>query len=94
MTTSFPPWRRPTGSRKSLCNMMHQFCWRLQLDPDELKSPSRVQGLAKARQAFMLEAYETGRFSTFTIGELLGRDHSTVVYGIAQARRRREQARA
>jgi chromosomal replication initiation ATPase DnaA len=49
----------------------------------------RTHGLSCARQDFMRAAYDAG-FSLSEIGKVLGgRDHTTILHGIRQARARR-----
>lgn len=57
------------------------------LDRSELLSTSRVQSTVNIRQAICFVAYEAG-FSTAIIGEHIGRDHTSVIYGRDAARLR------
>lgn len=53
----------------------------------EILSERRHRALARVRFAIMLVAYNMG-FTTTDIGQRLGgRDHTTVVYGLRQARK-------
>lgn len=56
-------------------------------DAETLKGASRVWPLPFLRYAIWLFLYESG-YHTTRIGKAFGRDHSTVVYGVRQARER------
>jgi len=43
---------------------------------------SNVRTVTRARQRFMAEAYQTGRWSLPQIGAFIGRDHTTVLAGV------------
>lgn len=62
--------------------------------PEMLRGPRRIQRLAHARQIVYMLAYEMcPHESTNTIGRALNRDHTTVMFGISQVKRRlRESA--
>jgi hypothetical protein len=56
---------------------------------DDLASPSRTHTLAFARQMAMYLAYEVTGRSSLVIGHILGRDHTTVLFGVRKIRRLR-----
>lgn len=56
-------------------------------DAAELRGRGRTADISRARQAFMLAAHEAG-FSLSAIGRFLGRDHTSVRFGIAAAKKR------
>lgn len=53
---------------------------------DEVLGPSRQSFVVRARHACMVHLSEREGFSSTTIGHLLGRDHSTVLYALKRAR--------
>lgn len=61
----------------------------------DLKSTSRVRGIAWPRQEAMWELRQTGLWSLPQIGYFLGgRDHTTVIFGIRRHEERRAAASA
>jgi chromosomal replication initiation ATPase DnaA len=59
------------------------------LDPDTICGRSRLPDVSAARQAlYYALRYRSRPMSLSAIGRLLGRDHSTVIAGIAAAERR------
>jgi hypothetical protein len=57
----------------------------------ELLSNCQKRKTAWARQDLMADLYELG-YSYSQIGRALGRDHSTILYGIAQSKKRASPA--
>jgi chromosomal replication initiation ATPase DnaA len=55
---------------------------------EDLKSHKRGRRYAHPRQQAMAEMYATGRCSMPMIGSFLGRDHTTVLWGIRAHERR------
>ena len=55
---------------------------------DQILSARRIGLWSEARQMLFLLAQERFGWSTTQIGRMIGRDHSTVVHGIQQARKR------
>jgi chromosomal replication initiation ATPase DnaA len=60
------------------------------LTVEDFKSPCRKRGVVWPRQEFMLAAQREG-FSLPQIGRFLNRDHTTILWGIAQAKRREKR---
>lgn len=60
----------------------HGIEWR------KLFGKRRTKRIAAARQQVYSELHATGKFSTTRIGNIFGRDHSTVVYGIKTHRKK------
>ena len=58
------------------------------INRDELLGTHRHPRVAHPRQNLCLLAQERFGWSTTQIGRMIGRDHSTVVHGIQQARKR------
>lgn len=79
--------RRPRGSRVILDRIARSVADEFGL-PDASFGRSRRRPMVAARHEFMRRAYETGSFSTLTIGRFLGLDHTTVLYGLRMARER------
>lgn len=68
--------------------ILADVCLRYEVAVEDVLSGSRWKPVSRARQAFMAEAYATGRWSQPQIGAFLGRDHTTVLHGLrAHARR-------
>ena len=63
-------------------------CQKYALRIDDLKGRSRKQKLSWARQEFMALAHASGKLSMPQIGQFLGRDHTTVLWGIRAHKRR------
>lgn len=63
-----------------------------QVTPDELLGPSREQGASHARQALWSALHERGHWSFSRLGKVFGRDHSTVMFGVAEHRKRNGDA--
>lgn len=72
----------------TLRGMLHDFCGWAEATPAQILGDRRLKPIAMARQDFMLFAYDNSKFTTPQIGRFLNRDHSTVVHGIQQARKR------
>lgn len=82
----------PIGSDRELDAIFRVVGERFGVTLEDLKSDRRERWIAWPRQEAMAQAYATGRFSTPRIGRRLGgRDHTTVLYGIAKAQRRRAE---
>jgi len=58
------------------------------ISPDKLTTPRRHRNWVRARQLCWLVIYDHGWLSLPSIGKQFGRDHTTVLYGIREARRR------
>jgi|FLYN01.1.fsa_nt_gi chromosomal replication initiator protein len=59
------------------------------ISPHALTNGCRQRHVAHARQAVMYALYQATDMSYAAIGELLGgRDHSTIIHGVAAAERR------
>lgn len=56
----------------------------------ELYRQNRQRGVARARMILMFLLRETTAMSLLEIGDLIGKDHSTVVHGIRSVRLARE----
>lgn len=63
-------------------------CARHGLEVDDIRGPSRLSYVARARQEFMFECRKTARKSMGQIAQFLNRDHTTVVYGIQRHQKR------
>ena len=58
---------------------------------DDVASPSRVRGIVRARQIIMAALKATTNLSLSEIGRILGgRDHATVLYGLAQIEKQKQ----
>ncbi len=76
-------------SEQSLHALLARAASLFGVDPRALTNGSRERHVAHARQAVMYAIYQRSAMSYEAIGELLGgRDHSTVIYGVAAAERR------
>lgn len=71
-----------------LKRIAEQVCEAHWLSRERLMGDSRRQWETRARQEFMWRAYQTGQFSLPTIGRFLGRDHTTVLWGVRAHQRR------
>jgi chromosomal replication initiation ATPase DnaA len=80
------PGRRPIGSVASLNNLLSQIAAQHGYTLTQIQARSRVKALCAARQAAMVAAYATGRWSGPSIGRALHRDHSTVFHAVWKAR--------
>lgn len=58
------------------------------ISPDKLTTHRRHKGWVHARQLCWMVIYDHGWLSLPSIGKQFGRDHTTVLYGIREARRR------
>lgn len=58
--------------------------------PEDILGERRLKKIARARQRCMLRMKEELKMSASSIGRKLGRDHSTVLHGIARARNAKE----
>lgn len=77
------------GSTLELEAIVRAVAERYGLTVEDLKSPRRERWCSWPRQEAMMAAHDTGRFSTPRIGRWLGgRDHTTVLYGIAECLQR------
>lgn len=65
-------------------------CAKTGFKPDDLCTRSRIRELVEARFIFFRRAREVTTASLAEIGEVLGLDHATVIYGIRKAREERE----
>lgn len=61
------------------------------IDREALTGPGKARLVAHWRHAAFAAARERTRASTTLIGRAFGRDHSTVIYGAAAARKRDPQ---
>jgi len=65
--------------------IIHQVAAQHGLQPDDLTGQARFGPLVKARQEAMYRLSKETRLSSSQIGKALGgRDHTTVLYGIAR----------
>ena len=58
----------------------------------EIASPARSKSIVLARHDLMTRLMDTGRYSSVTIGKLLNKDHSSVLFGVRSHRQRQEDA--
>ncbi len=81
-----------TGSPGDPDTLINIALGELGISSDELRGPGRAAPLAHARQLVMLLLREECSLSLSEIGQLLGgRDHTTVLYGVARAARLMEE---
>ncbi len=58
----------------------------------DMKSPGRHASLAGARQMFMFLARQHAKHLSYPqIGRLIGRDHTTIIYGVGRAAERMQR---
>lgn len=67
--------------------MLRAYAREIGMEPERLLYPSRRKEIAWQRQEFMALARRAG-FSSTLLGSVLGLDHTTVLYGAAEAEKR------
>lgn len=87
-TRSFP------NSRKRANEIIREVCELKGCTVEEVKSKARTQHVAWVRQDCMLALRENTRMSLPSIGRMFNRDHTTVMWGIKQSKKRRAEALA
>lgn len=80
---------KPAKDRFTINQIAETFCDRFDITIEQLTGATRTHDIAHLRQDFMLEAYDMG-FNVSSIGRFLGRDHTTVLYGINRAKLKRD----
>ena len=60
-------------------------CRLFQVKPHEIRSPRRSTGVVRARHAVFWAVAEATEMSYPEIGRRIGRDHTTVLYGVQRA---------
>ena len=71
-----------TPRRARMVAVLGQVAAKHGVTPADIRGPSCVREIARARQEAMHELYALGWLSTPQVGRFLNRDHSTVVYGL------------
>lgn len=87
--SKFAPWRK-RGSPAALLRLLEGVARAYNVPVGDLTGASRLRFHAWPRQHFMWLAYETGSYSLSVIGDLLNRDHTTVLIGIRAHAARQE----
>jgi chromosomal replication initiator protein len=73
------------GAEKTPLAMVKNMCAKLGVSFDDVTSPSRTRGVVRARQIMFVALKSATKLSLADIGRLIGgRDHATVLYGLAQ----------
>lgn len=81
----FPAWYRPPILRRySGVQILAHTARLYDVNVEDIVGPSRLRRICEARWATM-RAMEARGLSTTRIGQLLNRDHSTVVHGLRRA---------
>ena len=82
-----PPKRQPFALR----HLMAQVALRYGITLEQMVGPQRCRPFVMARQAFCEEAFASGKWSSTQIGDVLDRDHTTVLYhaGVLNCRKPR-----
>lgn len=76
--------------RITMTEIIARMCWVFKVTPDELRGPSRIAKLVRARQAVCYWTYRLTPLSLPVIGKKLGgRDHATVHHSINTYRNKR-----
>jgi len=85
----------PDGERaETKRELVERICWQYGITVEDVRGPSRVRGIARARQHVMYEMVEAKRWSLPQIGMYLGgRDHATVLHGYRRHAQRLAEAR-
>ena len=87
-------WRVPSRQQSSFAQLLANYAAQRGISVRDLCGRDRRKFISEPRQDFMLLAYEAERWSLPQIGRWLGgRDHTTILHGIEQARARRDAAR-
>ena len=73
-----------------LSNILQDVCYRTGINLRLIKSKLRWREIVDARCVYYLRAKELTRSSLSSIGELVNRDHATVLHGIAEANKVKE----
>jgi ATPase involved in DNA replication initiation len=81
-----PRWYRPPAVTRFIGRETVDRIARLHdVAPEDITGPSRAPALCEARRCVMRELRDKG-WSTTRIGQLLNRDHSTIVHAMRRAR--------
>lgn len=81
----FPAWYRPPSFRKyGGKQIIARMAILHDVEVDEIVGPSRMRHICEARWAVMREMRNRG-LSLGRIGQLLNRDHTTVMHGLRRA---------
>lgn len=73
------------GAEKTPLIMVRNMCAKLGVSFDDVTSASRTRGVVRARQIMFAALKSATKLSLSEIGRLIGgRDHATVLYGLAQ----------
>lgn len=90
-------WEAALGELVRPVGIMHRIAWEIAQNTgvtlDDLRGPEIDRMTVAARHLFMFKAHEAGNTSV-EIGDFLGRDHTTVLYGIKKIKRKMERANA
>lgn len=81
---NFLPVQRPS---RAYPEIIREVCATYEIARDDLLSDNRAFWCSIPRQALMFALHEAG-YSYPRIGRLLGRDHSTIIFGVKRHRMR------
>lgn len=82
LITIHEPAAPPSDSPESKRALVARIAAAYDVTVDDVRGPSRVRSIARARQHVMHEMVSLGRWSLPQIGQYLGdRDHTTVLHG-------------
>lgn len=74
-------WRGAVTRPPTMAGIAAEVAVQHRVTVADIRGPSRVRGLVRARQEFMARAWVAGK-TKCAIGRYLGRDHTTVIYGL------------